>query len=106
MRLLFLGDVFGRPGRTVVERLAPRIIRDEHVDITVMNVENITSGSGVMPDHADAMLAHAQLLTSGNHIWAKKEIFEYLDRPGSKLLRPMNYPPGAPGRGWAIVEHR
>jgi metallophosphoesterase (TIGR00282 family) len=104
MRLLFLGDVFGKPGRTAVDQLAPRIIRDERIDLTVINVENMAAGSGVTPDMAKAMLVHGQLLTSGNHIWARKEIFEYLDQPGSKLLRPLNYPPGAPGRGWGIAE--
>lgn len=105
MRLLFLGDVFGRPGRDAVDQLAPAIIRDEKIDITVINVENIAGGSGVTHEYAKAMLRHAQLLTSGNHIWAKKEIYEYLNAPDTKLLRPMNYPPGAPGKGWAIVEH-
>jgi metallophosphoesterase (TIGR00282 family) len=106
MRLLFLGDVFGRPGRQAVDALAPRIIREENIDLTVINAENIAGGSGVTPDLADAMLVHAQLLTSGNHIWSKREIFEYLDKPDSRLLRPMNYPPGAAGRGWAVTEHR
>jgi hypothetical protein len=105
MRLLFLGDVFGRPGRDAVDQLAPRVIAEEKVDLTVINVENIAGGSGVTPEYAKAMLKHGQLLTSGNHIWAKKEIFPYLDAPDSKLLRPLNYPPGAPGKGWAIVEH-
>lgn len=105
MRLLFLGDVFGRPGRNAVAKLAPRLQRDEQVDITVINAENAASGSGVTPEVARELLQHAQLLTSGNHIWSKREILDYLDRRDSRLLRPLNYPPGAPGRGTAVIRH-
>jgi metallophosphoesterase (TIGR00282 family) len=106
MRLLFLGDVFGKAGRAAVEALAPAIQAEERIDVTVMNVENVAGGSGVTAADADALLRHAQLLTSGNHIWSKREVASYLDAPGSRLLRPMNYPPPAPGRGVGIVEHR
>jgi metallophosphoesterase (TIGR00282 family) len=105
MRLLFLGDVFGSAGRVAVEKVAPRLVHDEAIDIAVFNVENATGGSGISPDHTKLLLKHAQLLTSGNHIWAKKEIFPYMDAPGSRLIRPMNYPPGAPGQGWAVAEN-
>ncbi len=106
MRVLFLGDVFGKPGRTAVEKLAPGIIAAEGVDITVINAENAAAGSGVTADIAHELLKHGQILTSGNHIWSKREIATYLDKHESKLLRPANYPPGAPGRGVGIVEHK
>lgn len=105
MRLLFLGDVFGKPGRTAVDRLVPGLQARERIDVTVINAENAAAGSGVTPDIARELLRHAQLLTSGNHIWAKREINDYLAAPDAKLLRPMNYPPGAPGRGWTVVQH-
>ena len=104
MKVLFLGDVFGKPGRQAVSRLVPRLIAREAIDLVVANAENSASGIGVTPDSAEELLAaEVNLLTSGNHIWAKREIVPYLDRAGSKLLRPANYPPGTPGRGRAVV---
>jgi metallophosphoesterase (TIGR00282 family) len=104
VKVLFLGDVFGKPGRQAVQRLVPRLIAREAVDLVVANAENSASGIGVTPDSAVELLAaEVNLLTSGNHIWAKREIVPYLERPGSRLLRPANYPPGTPGRGRAIV---
>jgi metallophosphoesterase (TIGR00282 family) len=105
LKILFLGDVFGKPGRQAVQRLVPRLIARERVDLVIANAENSASGIGVTPDSADELLgAEVNLLTSGNHIWAKREILPYLEKPGCRLLRPANYPPGAPGRGRAIVE--
>ncbi len=104
MKVLFLGDVFGKPGRQAVQRLVPRLIARDGVDLVVANAENSASGIGVTPDAAEELLAaEVDLLTSGNHIWAKREIVPYLQAPGSRLLRPANYPPGTPGRGRAIV---
>ena len=104
MKVLFLGDVFGKPGRQAVARLVPRLIALDGVDLVVANAENSASGIGVTPDSADELLAaEVDLLTSGNHIWAKREIVAYLDAPGAKLLRPANYPPGTPGRGRAVI---
>lgn len=105
MRVLFLGDVFGKPGRLAVERLVPGLVRDESVDVTVINAENAAAGSGVTPDIAKELLKNAQLLTSGNHIWSKREILPYLDKPDARLLRPLNYPPPTPGRGWEVIRH-
>ncbi len=104
MKVLFLGDVFGKPGRQAVQRLVPKLVVRDRVDLVVANAENSASGIGVTPDAADELLAaEVNLLTSGNHIWAKREIVPYLDRPGARLIRPANYPPGTPGRGRAIV---
>jgi metallophosphoesterase (TIGR00282 family) len=104
VKVLFLGDVFGKPGRQAVQRLVPRLIAREGVDLVVANAENSASGIGVTPDSAEELLAaEVDLLTSGNHIWAKREIVPYLEKPGSRLIRPANYPPGTPGRGRAIV---
>ncbi|HET7826271.1 MAG TPA: TIGR00282 family metallophosphoesterase [Anaeromyxobacter sp.] len=104
MKLLFLGDVFGKPGRQAVQRLVPKLIAKEGIDLVVANAENVASGAGVTPDAAEELLAaEVDLLTSGNHIWSKREIVAYLERPGSRLLRPANYPPGTPGRGRAVV---
>ena len=105
MKVLFLGDVFGKPGRQALQRAVPRLISRLGVDLVVANAENSAGGSGVTPDSADELLAcEIDLLTSGNHIWQKREIVAYLERPGSRLLRPANYPAGAPGRGHGVAE--
>jgi metallophosphoesterase (TIGR00282 family) len=104
MKVLFLGDVFGKPGRQAVQRLVPRLIAREGIDLVVANAENSAAGIGVTPDSADELLAaEVNLLTSGNHIWGKREIVPYLERPDCRLLRPANYPAGSPGRGHAVI---
>jgi 2',3'-cyclic-nucleotide 2'-phosphodiesterase len=104
LKVLFLGDVFGKPGRQAVRRLVPRLIAKEGLDLVVANAENSAAGIGVTPDSAnDLLAAEVDLLTSGNHIWSKREIVPYLERPDGRLLRPANYPPGAPGRGRAVI---
>jgi metallophosphoesterase (TIGR00282 family) len=104
VKVLFLGDVFGRPGRQAVQRLVPRLIGRLALDLVIANAENSAGGSGITPDAVDDLLAaEVNLLTSGNHIWAKRDIYPYLDRPDGKLLRPANYPPGSPGRGRGVA---
>ena len=105
MKVLFLGDVFGKPGRQAVQRLVPRLIGRHAIDLVVANAENSAGGSGVTPDALDDLLAaEVNLCTSGNHIWAKREVVGLLEAPGSRLLRPANYPPGLPGRGRGVAE--
>jgi metallophosphoesterase (TIGR00282 family) len=100
MRILILGDVVGRPGRSAVRDLVPGLVKTEAIDLVVANVENAAGGMGVDIKSAEEMLsAGVHVLTSGNHIWKKKEIYPYLENK-SRLLRPANYPNGAPGRGW------
>ena len=107
MKVLFLGDVFGKPGRQAVKRFVPKLIASEALDLVIANGENAAGGSGITPAEADELLAaEVDFLTSGNHIWSKKEIVAYLAAPRSKLLRPANYPGDAPGRGRAVVETR
>ena len=104
MKLLFLGDVFGKPGRQAVQRLVPKLIVRHALDLVIANAENAAGGSGVTPDAVDDLLgAEVDLLTSGNHIWSKRDIYPYLDKADGRLLRPANYPPGAPGRGRGIA---
>ncbi len=105
MKFLFLGDVFGKPGRQAVKHFVPKLIARHGIDLVIANAENSAAGAGVTPDSADELLAcEVDLLTSGNHIWSKREIVPYLERPGARLLRPANYPRGAPGRGRALIE--
>jgi metallophosphoesterase (TIGR00282 family) len=100
MRILILGDVVGRPARRAVRDLVPAIIQREYIDLAIANAENAAGGMGVDVKSAQELFSSGiHVLTSGNHIWKKKEIFSYLDEH-SYLLRPANYPEGAPGRGW------
>ena len=100
MRILILGDVVGRPGRQALRDLVPALVRDEAIDLVVANAENASGGMGVDIKSAEELFsAGAHVLTSGNHIWKKKEIYPYLGKQ-PRLLRPANYPAGAPGQGW------
>ena len=100
MRILVLGDVVGRPGRGAVRDIVPSLITSEGIDMVVANAENASGGMGVDVKSAGELFSGGvDVLTSGNHIWKKKEIFPYMEE-NPRLLRPANYPPGAPGRGW------
>jgi len=102
MLVLMIGDVIGRPGRRAVSRLLPGLIQQYGVDLVVANAENIAGGIGVTSATAQELLkAGVDVLTSGNHIWAEKEIIPYLDDE-MPILRPLNYPPGVPGRGYLL----
>ena len=104
LTLLMIGDVFGEPGRKAVLGLLPRLREQYAVDLTIANVENAAAGFGVTPAIAQAFLeAGVGVLTSGNHIWDKKEIVEYIAKE-NLLLRPANYPPGTPGTGFIVVK--
>jgi len=99
MRILFVGDIFGRPGREIARRAIPALIERESLDFVIANVENSAAGFGVTGDIADTILGYGvDAMTSGNHVWDKKEVLEYIPRQ-PKLLRPANFPAGTPGRG-------
>ena len=103
MKILFIGDVIGEPGRKTVARQVPRLVRERGVDCVIANAENAAGGFGITPDVArELFAAGVHVLTSGNHIWDKKEIIDYIkDEP--RLLRPANYPKGVPGFGSVVV---
>lgn len=103
MRLLFIGDIVGESGRRFLfEQLAS--LSDEYrADLIIANCENAAGGFGITPKIAEEMLEKGiHVLTSGNHIWDKKEIMDYLSRE-QRLLRPANYPEGVPGFGWVVI---
>ncbi|MGH9450120.1 MAG: TIGR00282 family metallophosphoesterase [Terriglobia bacterium] len=101
MRILFLGDIFGQPGRRIVKEKLPELVKEFGPDLVLANGENAAAGFGITPALADELLAMGiAVLTSGNHIWDKKEIIPYLnERANQRLLRPANYPGKAPGYG-------
>jgi len=104
IRVLCIGDVFGKAGRTAVNRLLPRLIERHQLDLVIANAENAAGGVGLTIDTANDLLDEpVALLTSGNHIWRHREVIGLLERE-ERILRPLNYPPGTPGRGFALCE--
>lgn len=104
MRILFLGDVVGRTGRDAVVAALPGLRGGLALDLVVVNGENASHGFGLAPDMARAMLAAgADVITLGNHTWDRKEIIPFLEAE-PRVIRPINYPPGTPGRGAHVVE--
>jgi len=104
MKVLFIGDIVGKPGRNAVRNLLPGIIKKNAVDFVVANGENAAGGSGLTPPICDELMSSGiDVITSGDHIWKKKEILEYLES-SRHVLRPLNYPEGAPGLGSTIVQ--
>lgn len=103
MKILFVGDVVGRVGRGVVSGLLPGLVRDRGVDLVVANGENAAGGIGITPRTAEELFrSGVDILTSGNHVWHKREAFDLLDE-SDRIIRPANYPPGAPGTGSTVV---
>lgn len=102
MKILFIGDIVGSPGRNAVRQLIPKLKKREKIDFIIANAENAAGGSGLTPRLKEELLSYGiDVLTSGDHIWKKKEIVETLDED-DRLLRPANYPEGVPGRGWGV----
>ena len=104
MRVLFLGDVVGKPGRRAVRALLPRLIDRERLDVVIANCENAAGTAGIDPKSALELLeAGVHVLTSGNHVWHEKGIADFIATE-PRLLRPANFPPMVPGRGWTVCE--
>lgn len=104
LTVLVVGDIFGEPGRRALLGLLPRIKREHDVDLTIVNVENAAAGNGVTPAIGRAFLdGGVDVMTSGNHVWDKKEVIEYIAKE-NLLLRPANYPAGVPGVGSIVVK--
>jgi metallophosphoesterase (TIGR00282 family) len=103
VKILFIGDIVGSPGRDIVAQLLPKIQKDEELDFIIANAENAAGGIGLTPKVAEELfLYNIDVLTSGNHIWDKKEILEYIARQ-RRILRPCNYPPGVAGVGATVI---
>lgn len=108
MRILFVGDIFARPGRTIVHERLPELQKQHDVELTVANGENAAGGFGITPQIAEELFELGiDVITTGNHVWDKREIIEYLNSANGneaslarRVLRPANYPAGSPGFGW------
>ena len=102
MNILIIGDVVGSPGRAIMKRALPQVVRQHDVDYVIANVENAAGGFGVTPEICQEFLAMGvDVMTSGNHIWDKREIIPVMGQ-FPQLLRPANYPAGQPGKGWHV----
>ena len=100
MLILAVGDIIGKPGRRAVQELLPGLREQYGLDLVIANAENVASGLGLTSATAKEVLdSGVDVLTSGNHIWAQKEILPYLDGE-LPILRPLNYPSGVPGNGY------
>ena len=100
MKILAIGDIIGKPGRKAVEEILPGLYSEYEIDLVIGNGENAAGGLGLTPRTAEELFdSGIDVITTGNHIWAYKEIIPYLDS-GPALLRPLNYPPVNPGRGY------
>jgi len=106
MRLLFIGDIVGKPGRDMVRKGVRGLVEEHGIDLVIANVENSAAGFGVTKDIGDTLLEWGvDVMTSGNHIWDKKEVLHYIPTQ-PRLLRPANYPAGVPGRGSYVAQTR
>jgi metallophosphoesterase (TIGR00282 family) len=106
MRILFIGDVVGRPGRQLVKTGLAALISRHEIDLVILNAENAAAGFGITREIGDELLdLGVDVMTSGNHIWDKKEALNYIGTE-SRLLRPANYPAGAPGNGSYVARTR
>ncbi|MBC7344590.1 MAG: TIGR00282 family metallophosphoesterase, partial [Clostridia bacterium] len=103
MKILFIGDIVGRPGRKLVGDLLPVLRKEYDIELVIANGENAAGGSGITPAVAEELFGKGiHILTSGNHIWDKKEAVPYIDTE-PRIIRPANYPPGTPGQGWSLI---
>jgi len=106
MRFLIVGDIIGKPGRNILHKKLPEMREALAIDAVIVNGENAAGGMGITPEVCEEILSYGvEVITSGNHIWDKKEISAYIDNQ-ERLLRPLNYPPGVPGRGSIVLETR
>jgi len=104
VKILYIGDIMGEPGRRAVGRMVPRVVSQRQVDVVIGNGENVAGGFGITPELAEELFEMGlSVITTGNHAWDKKEILDYFPRE-PRLLRPANYPAGVPGNGSYVVE--
>ena len=105
MRILMIGDVIGKPGRSAVDVLVPGLRKEYDIDLVIANGENSAGGIGLTPETADELLkSGVDIITSGNHIWAHKAMVASIDSY-QQVLRPLNYPNGVAGKGYTIIKN-
>jgi metallophosphoesterase (TIGR00282 family) len=106
LKILTIGDIIGSPGRRALKEILPDLKKEYGVDCVIANGENVAGGLGLTLDTAEELFhSGVDVITSGNHIWAQKEIIPYLDSQ-MPILRPLNYPPGVAGRGYLVFNNK
>ena len=106
MKILFIGDIVGKPGRGLTRKGIAALVDRHQIDLVVANVENAAGGNGITREIGDAIRDQGvDVMTSGNHIWDKREALDYIELE-PRLIRPANFPPGAPGSGQVVVTTR
>jgi metallophosphoesterase (TIGR00282 family) len=106
VKLLFIGDIVGSPGRNAVKQLLPKLREQHALDFVIANGENSAGGNGITPKLAEELFSYGvDVITTGDHLWDQKEVVELLENE-KRFLRPLNYPAGTPGQGSAIFEVR
>lgn len=106
MRVLFIGDIVGEPGRRAIKEIMPKIVKREKIDFIVANGENAAGGSGITPMLVDELLGYGvDVITTGDHVWKRKEILDRITQD-IRVLRPANYPRETPGFGSAVIQSR
>lgn len=104
IKILFVGDIVGKPGRKITQQSIPRLIELHRIDLVIANVENAAGGNGITRETAEELLdADIDVMTTGNHVWDKKEALEYIELE-RRLIRPANFPDGVPGRGSYVTQ--
>lgn len=103
MKILMIGDVMGRTGRDCLRDLLPKIRENYEIDLVIANGENAAGGKGITRKVSHELFSYGvDILTSGNHVWDNKEIYDFIDRE-ERIIRPANYPPGTPGQGYKLL---
>jgi len=106
VKILFIADIVGEPGRKAVKQLVPQLRQRHDLDLVIANGENAAGGSGITPKTAEEIFsAGVDVMTSGDHLWDQKEVIGLLENE-RRFVRPLNYPPGTPGQGSRILEVR
>jgi len=104
MNILFIGDIVGGPGREATKLLLPELKKEYNLQFVIANAENAAGGSGITQKVAQELFdCGVDVITSGDHIWKKREIFEFINQE-ERILRPLNFPDGAPGRGFGVFK--
>ncbi|MDD5427933.1 MAG: TIGR00282 family metallophosphoesterase [Candidatus Omnitrophica bacterium] len=104
MKILFIGDIVGEPGRRAIAELLPGIKKANEIEFVIGNAENVAGGSGITPSLADELFEHGlDVITSGDHVWKRKEIVDRIESD-TRIIRPANYPKGAPGFGSTVIK--
>ncbi|MCB0360133.1 MAG: TIGR00282 family metallophosphoesterase [Bdellovibrionales bacterium] len=105
MKVLFLGDIVGKPGRQAVKHILPKLIERYRPDVVIANAENSAGGTGIEPRIAEELFGYGvSVITLGNHVWQRKTVFHYLDTERARIIRPVNFPPGVPGAGVTTID--